>query len=86
MPFKMTEHPNSQLQSIGECLDYPAGNLYRETTANKTFPYTNLTAGGVDIDGDGVVDLRSNGVKRSGSMVSVALVSLAITLVGFSLA
>ncbi|KAF8202228.1 chitin deacetylase [Pholiota molesta] len=78
--------PKFNLQSIGECLDYPAGNLYRETTANKTFPYTNLTAGGVDIDGDGVVDLRSNGVKRSGSMVSVALVSLAITLVGFSLA
>lgn len=81
MPFKMAEHPNSQLQSIGECLDYPAGNLYRETTTNKTFPYANLTAGGVDIDGDGVVDIRSKGVK---SAVSVPLVS-AIILVGLAL-
>lgn len=27
-----------QLKAIGECLKWPAGNLYLETNTNKTFP------------------------------------------------
>jgi hypothetical protein len=46
-----------QITPIGECQGYPDGNLYRETTTNKTFPYTNLTGGGVDINGDGKMDI-----------------------------
>jgi len=46
------------LQPVGKCAGLPAGNLYRETSSNTTFPYRNLTAGGVDVDGDGKVDIK----------------------------
>jgi hypothetical protein len=46
------------MQPVGECVGLPAGNLYRETTSNSTFPYRNLTAGGLDVDGDGKVDIK----------------------------
>jgi len=47
------------LQPVGECVGLPAGNLYRETSNNFTFPYRNLTAGGLDVDGDGKVDIKN---------------------------
>jgi len=49
------------LQPVGQCVGLPAGNLYRETSSNSTFPYRNLTAGGLDVDGDGKVDIKFNG-------------------------
>jgi len=45
--------PKLTLQPIGECSGFPAGNLYRETNTNTTFPYTNHTGGGVDVNGNG---------------------------------
>lgn len=49
-------------------MGYPEGNLYRETSTNKTFPYTNLTQGGVDINGDGKLDITFN--KSAGLSLS----------------
>ncbi|KAF9480488.1 glycoside hydrolase/deacetylase [Pholiota conissans] len=78
--------PKFNLQSIGECLDYPAGNFYRETTVNKTFPYTNLTAGGIDVDGDGIVDIisKNTSTTSAGFRVSASLLS-SVTFVALAL-
>ncbi|KAF5316111.1 hypothetical protein D9619_006391 [Psilocybe cf. subviscida] len=60
--------PKFNITPIGECLGYPDGNLYRETSNNKTFPYTNLTRGGVDINGDGKLDIKFG--KNAGHSLS----------------
>ncbi|KJA28096.1 carbohydrate esterase family 4 protein [Hypholoma sublateritium FD-334 SS-4] len=81
----LTHEPKFNLQSIGECLNYPAGNLYRETTANATFPYTNLTAGGLDVDGDGTIDIKTTAStsKSAGFVVSISIrLAVAVAALG----
>jgi len=67
----LTHQPKFTLQPIGECLGLPEGNLYRETTQNGTFPYRNLTAGGVDVNGDGKVDVTNQGTSAAFSLNAV---------------
>lgn len=62
-------------------MNFPASNMYLESTTNKTFPYTNQTEGGFDIDGDGVVDTPgkdksagfTNSIPFLGALLSVGL-------------
>lgn len=62
----------------------PTSNMYFESTANKTFPYTNQTEGGFDIDGDGEVDTLgkgksagfTNSIPFLGALLSVGLAVL----------
>ncbi|KAF8967664.1 hypothetical protein BDZ97DRAFT_1802680 [Flammula alnicola] len=53
----LNHNPKFNLKSIGECQGFPEGNLYLETNANTTFPYTNSTS--VDVSGDGTIDTKS---------------------------
>lgn len=53
----LTHNPPFTLKSIGTCSGIPEGNMYLETNANTTFPYSNNTA--VDVSGDGTVDTKS---------------------------
>jgi len=62
----LTHDPKFNLQPIGKCQKFPDGAMYRETTQNTTFPYRNLTAGGLDIDGDGKVDLKNSAAGALG--------------------
>jgi len=49
----INNNPPLTLKPIGQCLKYPASNLYLESTTNATFPYRNHS---MDIDGDGKAD------------------------------
>ncbi|KDR80627.1 hypothetical protein GALMADRAFT_240970 [Galerina marginata CBS 339.88] len=68
----LSHQPKFALQRVGECMGIPEGNLYRETNQNTSFPYTNLTAGGLDVDGDGKVDIKNSG-KNAASPISIPL-------------
>ncbi|KAF9054495.1 hypothetical protein BJ165DRAFT_1337898 [Panaeolus papilionaceus] len=85
----LNHQPKFNLQSIGECLKFPPGNLYLETNQNQTFPYRNsATGGGVDVSGDGTIDTKSGdggatdpgntgGAMTTGpALMTAALVSL----------
>ncbi|KAF8967662.1 hypothetical protein BDZ97DRAFT_502715 [Flammula alnicola] len=81
----LSHTPKFALHPIGECLGYPEGNLYRETTSNTSFPYANLTAGGVDVDGDGDVDVKNlDRTKNAGSTTTVRFWT-SVTVVGLTL-
>jgi peptidoglycan/xylan/chitin deacetylase (PgdA/CDA1 family) len=49
----LANNPPLTLKPIGQCLKYPASNLYLESTTNASFPYRNHS---MDIDGDGKAD------------------------------
>jgi peptidoglycan/xylan/chitin deacetylase (PgdA/CDA1 family) len=72
----VSHEPKFTLQPVGECVGLPAGNLYRETSSNSTFPYRNLTAGGLDVDGDGKVDINF----KSAALVITAPIWAALSL------
>jgi len=86
----LTHVPKFNLQSIGECQKFPAGNMYLETNQNKTFPFQNQTSGGVDVNGDGTVDTKSgdggstaNQPASAGFVNTVPLLS-SLAVVGFA--
>ncbi|KAF8817444.1 hypothetical protein BYT27DRAFT_7126173 [Phlegmacium glaucopus] len=60
--------PKLTLKPIGECSGMPAGNLYRETNLNTSFPYHNVTTGGaVDVNGNGKSVVAATAGAGSGS-------------------
>ncbi len=46
----------AQLMAIGQCVNIPTTDLYRETNTNTSFPYTTKAT---DVDGDGTVDTET---------------------------
>jgi len=68
-----THNPPFKLQSIGDCLNMPSGNLYLESNTNTSFPSANHTKG-LDIDGDGQPE------SDSGSSSNDAFVSNKVPL------
>ena len=79
-PLKHFDSFLPQLQPIGKCMGFPEGTIYRETNKNMTFPFRNLTAGGLDIDGDGKVDIKNNAADglRLPFWTSMALAGFAL--------
>lgn len=66
------------MQPIGKCSGFPAGDLYRETNTNTTFPYTNHTGGsGVDVNGDGqtIVGATAGAQGSSGTINSAGFIT-----------
>jgi len=78
----LNHKPAFTLEPIGQCIKVPSSNMYFESTTNKTFPYTNQTGGGYDIDGDGVVDTLGKG--NNGFTNSIPFFS-ALLSVGFAI-
>jgi len=70
--------PKFSLQPVGQCQKFNKTELYRETTANTTFPYKTGSSGGhVDINGDGQVDAAiAIGIPK-GTLMGLAAVLLA---------
>jgi len=72
----LANNPPLTLKPIGQCLKYPAQNLYLESTQNSSFPYRNHS---VDIDGDGKADsIIASAIV--GYTPSFGLISLICTL------
>jgi hypothetical protein len=65
----LTHQPPFTLQSIGKCSKMPPTDLYRETTTNKTFPYSNST---VDVSGSSTNSSTAGRSKTTGSSTSGA--------------
>lgn len=64
-------------------MNIPTRDLYFESTTNKTFPLTNQTEGGFDINGDGVIDTLAKGKSSAGLVNSVPFLG-AILSVGLA--
>ncbi|KAG6902574.1 hypothetical protein C0995_014580 [Termitomyces sp. Mi166 len=71
----LTHNPPFKLEAIGKCSNLPASNLYFESSTNNTFPSYNNSNGGFDIDGDGVLDLKSAGFTNTVPFFSAVIVA-----------
>lgn len=88
----LAHQPKFNLEAIGECQKFPAGNLYLETNKNETFPFRNSSSGGVDVSGDGTVDTKSgdggsttssgfiNSIPFLTSVIAIALAAMGTLL------
>lgn len=71
----------------------PNTDLYRESTQNLTFPYRNVTGGGIDTDGNGQIDDKDSpaggGTQSSAFINSIPMAAqlflVALSGVGFLL-
>ncbi|KAJ8469598.1 hypothetical protein ONZ45_g16840 [Pleurotus djamor] len=63
LPSALDHNPKFNLQPIGKCMKWPAGNIYLETNTNTTFP----SSSGVDADGDGNVETKGKTAQNGGS-------------------
>jgi peptidoglycan/xylan/chitin deacetylase (PgdA/CDA1 family) len=75
LPLAETYNPTLTLDSIGHCNGIPATNLYRESNQNKTFPYTNTTAGG-NSTGSGGTSKTSGTTLNTAVSLSASIASL----------
>jgi hypothetical protein len=84
----LNHQPKFNLQSIGQCVKFPPGNLYLETNQNATFPFRNQTnGGGVDVSGDGTIDTKSGdgGATNNDPSATGGALSTRPLLIGTSL-
>lgn len=65
-------------------MNIPTRDLYFESTTNKTFPWTNQTEGGFDINGDGNIDTLTKGGNTSAGFVNPVPFLSAIISVGLA--
>lgn len=77
----LTHNPPFNLLPIGQCSKIPTSNLYLESNKNASFPATNHTGGGVDIDGNGKTDTKSGAASSSSSSAFGHQVPLLFALV-----
>ncbi|KAG6812786.1 hypothetical protein H0H92_000558 [Tricholoma furcatifolium] len=77
----LTHNPPFKLESIGRCSNITTSNLYFESNTNTTFPNYNNTEGGYDLDGNGVVDLRTSGASTNTAPIIIAAFLAGISIV-----
>ncbi|KZT27935.1 carbohydrate esterase family 4 protein [Neolentinus lepideus HHB14362 ss-1] len=62
----MTHNPPFTLKAIGDCSKIPKTNLYRETTTNTSFPYSNTS------NADAATAVKASSAAKNGSSTSGA--------------
>ncbi|KIY71912.1 carbohydrate esterase family 4 protein [Cylindrobasidium torrendii FP15055 ss-10] len=72
--------PPFTLKAIGQCMDIPATDMYRETNTNKTFPSNKVA---IDVSGDGTSDAETVASAGNGAAAMTLSTSFA-TLAGLA--